>query len=57
MREIKDILQGKLLEILENQDKAFDLREIKEAAAVLRELREMDGQKEGQSVGGVIELG
>ena len=57
MKEIREILQGKLLEIIENKDKSFDIKDIKDAAAVLRELREMDGPKEGQKVGGVVELG
>ena len=57
MKEIREILQGKLLEIIENKDKSFDIKDIKDAAAVLRELREMDGPKEGQNTGGVVELG
>lgn len=57
MDELRELLEKKLRQVLENTDK-IDLKGIKDAAQVLRELRDMDrpeGPEEPQ--GGVIELG
>lgn len=57
MDELRELLEKKLRQVLENTDK-IDLKGIKDAAQVLRELRDMD-RPEGpeESQGGVIELG
>ena len=57
MEELRELLEAKLREALENGDK-IGIKEIKDAAQVLRELREMeqpDAAAEPQ--GGVVELG
>ena len=57
MEELRELLEAKLREALENGDK-IGIKEIKDAAQMLRELREMeqpDAAAEPQ--GGVVELG
>ena len=57
MEELRELLEAKLRETLENGEK-LGIKDIKDAALVLRELREME-QPEGpeEPQGGVIELG
>ena len=57
MEELRELLEAKLRETLENGEK-LGIKDIKDAALVLRELREMEQPEAAEPFpGGVVELG
>lgn len=57
MEELYELLESKLREIIEKK-KEIEIRDIKDAAVILRELKDMEAPEEPEGAqGGVVELG